>query len=131
MRSPADPSLPSGKGKPGVALIVEDNIIIALEIEVFLQDIGAENCFLAGTVEAALLILEARDIDFAIVDMNLGQESGEDVAMALQQRGVPFLFSTGYSDDSPIAGRFPGVPLLTKPLRAKQLHQMLEQLGVM
>jgi len=119
-----------GGGELGPALIVEDNVIIALEIEAFLQDHGVATCYLAGTVENALLLLEAREIAFAVVDVDLGGESSEEVALVLTERGLPFLFATGYGDTVPVLQRFPAVPVLRKPFTAATLYKMLEQVGI-
>lgn len=123
---------PQGREAAGAraALIVEDNVIIAMEIDAFLEDFGVAERFVAGTVENALLVLQARDIGFAVVDVDLGAETSEDVALALHERGLPFVFSTGYDGRNPMVARFPGVPLLTKPFSANMLYRALRQIGV-
>jgi two-component SAPR family response regulator len=115
---------------PGHALIVEDNVIIALEVETVLQDLGVASCFIAGTVETALHVLDARQVGFAIVDVDLGSETSEEVALALQERGLPFLFVTGYGESAPMAHNFPGVPTLMKPITPTMLRTALSNLGI-
>jgi DNA-binding response OmpR family regulator len=112
------------------ALVVEDNMIIALEIEAHLEDLGVRHCLIASTVESGLAILEVRDIAFAILDVNLGLETSEEVAIALQVRGVPFIFLTGYGELSSIARRFAGAPVLVKPIAAASLRQALKKIDV-
>jgi len=131
MRRPNAPSPSSEKRLTGIALIVQHNIMTALEIEALLQDVGIETCFLAATVETALQGLESNDIAFAVVDTNLGQETSEAVANALLERQVPFIFTTNFDDDINLTKHFPGAPVLAKPLRETLLYQTLAKLGIM
>lgn len=102
-----------------------------MEIEAFLEDLGVPTCFLAGTVENALLVLGAKEIAFAVVDVDLGHETSEGVAVALQARGIPFIFVTGYGNPTPMMARFPAVPSLMKPFDANALHALLARLGIL
>lgn len=99
----------------GVALLVEDNIIIALEAEQLLIDLGAESVLVASSVEEALRLLESETLGFALLDINLGTETSWPIAERLRQLGVRFIFATGYGDtiDFPIEHR--QVPIATKP----------------
>jgi two-component SAPR family response regulator len=124
------PSLQPLSRDPGHALIVEDNVIIALEVETFLQDLGVASCFIAGTVENALHVLDARQVAFAIVDVDLGSETSEEVALALQERGLPFLFVTRYGESAPMERNFPDVPALMKPFTPAMLRTALSNLGI-
>ena len=105
-------------------------MIIALEIESQLEDLGLGASLIASTVESALAILNVRQIDFAILDMNLGHETSEEIAVALQANGVPFLFLTGYDELSATTGRFESVPMLTKPFMVATLRTALEGIGI-
>ena len=115
----------------GVALVVEDNIMIALGIEAFLEDLGVSNCLIANTVESALTILDLRDIKFGVIDVDLGGVTSRDVAMALRARGLPFVFATGYGEALPMTVDFPGVPVLTKPFAFHALAAALVEVGVL
>jgi DNA-binding NarL/FixJ family response regulator len=131
MRRPDAPWLPSDKSLTGAALIVQNNIMTALEIEALLQDRGVETCFLAATVETALQALASSDIAFAVIDTNLGQATSEAVATALLERQLPFIFTTNFDDHIDLTKHFPGAPVLAKPLRETLLYQALATLGVM
>jgi len=131
MRRPNAQSPSGDKNRAGAALIVQNNAMMALEIEALLQDAGVETCFLAATAAAALPVLESRDIAFAIVDTNLGQEMLEAVANALLERKLPFIFTTDYDDDMHLAEQFPGAPVLAKPLREALLYRTLAKIGAM
>jgi light-regulated signal transduction histidine kinase (bacteriophytochrome)/CheY-like chemotaxis protein len=99
----------------GVALIVEDNVIIAMEAEDVLRGFGFTDCRVAGSVNAAIGVLEHARVSFAMLDVNLGKDTSEPVALELQKRGIPFIFASGYGDRSLQSGNFSGVPVVTKP----------------
>lgn len=99
----------------GVALIVEDNVIIAMEAEDVLRGFGFTDCRIAGSVASALEVLEGGAVSFAMLDVNLGKDTSEPVAQALSDRGVPFIFASGYGERALQTGAFKGVPVVTKP----------------
>lgn len=95
-------------------LVVEDNYLLAETLGDLLEDIG---CVLVGPaprVAAALLLCE-HQLDGALLDINLGKETCFAVADRLTEKGVPFMFLSGYTDDAVVPNRFSSVPRLTKP----------------
>jgi hypothetical protein len=72
-----------------------------------------------------LKALEKGGLDFALLDLNLGSENSLPVADVLIEKNIPFAFATGYGEDTPLTGRYPGVPVLKKPYTADQLRQSL------
>ncbi|GAA4034884.1 HWE histidine kinase domain-containing protein [Sphingomonas rosea] len=102
----------------GAVLLVEDNLLIALEAEAMLQSLGASDVQVASSVASALDFLDVQKPDFAVLDYNLGREQSAPVAEALDKMGVPFVFATGYGDTSMIDERFRQRPILTKPYSA-------------
>jgi DNA-binding response OmpR family regulator len=77
-------------------LVVEDEAMVAMLIEDALLELG---CLVIGpvaSVSAALQLLDVETLDAAVLDVNLGGEKVFPVADRLAERGVPFLFSTGY-----------------------------------
>lgn len=105
----------------GTVLLVEDNLLIALETEDSLQTLGADDVHIASTVAAALSFLGEARPDFAVLDYNLGREQSVQVAERLQTDGVPFVFATGYGDSATIDQRFRSRPIITKPYTARSL----------
>lgn len=99
----------------GTALIVEDNVIIAMEAEDLLRGFGFTDCRIAGSVETAMDLLENAEVSFAMLDVNLGKDTSAPVATALNERGIPFIFASGYGERSLQTGAFKGVPVVTKP----------------
>lgn len=128
----ANASTPAARAKPagvsglaGHVLLVEDNMIIALDAEDLLRDAGAEAVSVCGSVREAKVALEKSDFQMALLDVNLGNETSEPVAMELRDRGTPFVFATGYGDSSALSSKFPNVPVLKKPYDESDLHEAI------
>jgi CheY-like chemotaxis protein len=101
-------------------LIVEDEMLVMMGIEDMLSDLGCTAISVASNVDTALDLIAANDFDFATIDVNLNGEQSYPVARALDQRGVPFAFSTGYGEHGVDEG-FGDRPVLTKPFSNRQL----------
>jgi DNA-binding response OmpR family regulator len=105
-------------------LIVEDQIIIAIEIEDILGGCGCVAVGPAGTLESALRLAREEVLDAAILDVNLDGEYVFPVAEELRARGIPFIFATGYSR-SMLPEEWRDVPRLGKPFKRGELEQLL------
>ncbi|AQS84715.1 MAG: HWE histidine kinase domain-containing protein [Acetobacter aceti] len=107
-------------------LIVEDQMLIAMEIEDTLTDHGVAGiCTAASTSEAKKLILSS-PVDVAVLDINLGEENVIDVAVILREKGVPFIFTTGYTTPDMLPGDFLTVPIVQKPYASSVLIRSLQ-----
>jgi DNA-binding response OmpR family regulator len=110
-------------------LVIEDEALIAMMIEDTLQGVGAEVMGIAATVGDALSLIEevsaAGGIDAAVLDVNLSGQVAVDVADALAERCIPFLFVTGYGG-SYDRGRHIAAPILGKPFDASDLLAALD-----
>jgi light-regulated signal transduction histidine kinase (bacteriophytochrome) len=95
-------------------LLVEDNMIIAMDGEDALRDLGAE-VVTAGSVSRAREALSLQKIDFAVLDFNLGNETSLPIADLLAAQKIGFLFATGYGDGLDVPDRFGNVALIKKP----------------
>jgi PAS domain S-box-containing protein len=104
-------------------LLVEDEALVALMIQETLIEFGFDVLGPVGTVSEALAAARERRIDAAVLDINLGHELVYTVAEILAQRGVPFVFVTGYDADS-IDERFSGIPVLQKPIERESLQRI-------
>ena len=82
---------------PQRVLLIEDNMIIALDTEEMLKELGVGEIMVSGSVTQALRAIEKERPEFAVLDFNLGEESSEPVARELVRMGVPFVLATGYS----------------------------------
>ncbi|HKW49284.1 MAG TPA: response regulator [Gemmatimonadaceae bacterium] len=102
-------------------LIIEDEHMLAKALSRALQETGADVVGMAATVEQALALLEATpDVDGALVDINLRGVRAYSVADALAGRGVPFVFTTGYSSAT-IPDRYRNITVLQKPYEAQEI----------
>ena len=106
-------------------LVVEDEYLIAADLADVLTGQGANVIGPAGSIKDALdMLATERQIDGAILDINVRGERVYPVADALRARGVPFVFATGY-DSWVIPDAFANVPRLEKPVRAAALARLL------
>lgn len=101
-------------------LVVEDDYLVAMDLVRALERAGAEVIGPAPAVDAALSALADASPDGAILDINLGGEMAFPVADALLERGVPFVFATGY-DAQVIPPRFTHVKRCEKPMASEQI----------
>ena len=107
-------------------LVVEDEAMIALMLEDMLDTFGCTVVDVAGTLARGLALATdaALPLDGAILDVNLGGEMVYPVAESLAERGVPFIFCTGYGRLDPKT-HFADVPILAKPYQQEELKSML------
>ncbi|WP_076072327.1 response regulator [Sphingomonas montana] len=104
-------------------LVVEDEYMLADELNMELSVLGATVLGPAGTLEDAIhLIASEVRIDGAILDVNLGGQWAFPAADALTHRQVPFLFTTGY-DQSVMPSRFADIVLCEKPINIMQITE--------
>jgi CheY-like chemotaxis protein len=96
-------------------LIVEDEPLIAMMLEDFLDSLGHRIVGTADSVADAMRHVEQGDFDVAIIDVHLrGGEMAWPLADALNARGLPFVVATGGNIEPPPA-RHAKAPLLAKP----------------
>lgn len=107
----------------GNVLLLEDNLLIALETEAMLLSLGADDVMVTSTTSAALTVIKQRRPDFALLDVNLGRETSLVVAQRLMELGVPFAFASGYGESGVDLRQFPDVQVLTKPYGAQSVMQ--------
>lgn len=109
-------------------LIVEDEYMLADELRCEFGDAGATVVGPVGTVADALALArrEAR-IDGAVLDVNLRGEMAFPLADLLIERGVPFVFTTGY-DESIIPDRFSKILRCEKPIAVDGIIRALGRL---
>ncbi len=99
-------------------LVLEDESLIAMDVEQLCRDYGAVHVAVVPSLEE---IAEIPDFDAAIVDVMLGGVSTFAFAAKLKEAGTPFVFASGYTDDAEVATLFPGVAMVAKPYSGKDL----------
>ncbi len=110
-------------------LIVEDEMLLALDLEEGLRDAGCEVVGPAGSLRSALRLVESSEIDAAILDVNLAGERVFPVAHILCERGIPFVFATAYSgSDELYPSEVRDVPRLSKPYTVGQAVATLDRM---
>jgi light-regulated signal transduction histidine kinase (bacteriophytochrome) len=112
---------------PVRVLLVEDNLLIAMDAEDQLRRLGAREVEVASSVQAALQVISRAPPEIALLDMNLGRETSFPVADALTARGIPFVFATGYGEASAFPERFRKVVVVKKPYTQSDIRAALQQ----
>ncbi len=102
-------------------LLVEDNLIVALESEVLLRALGANAVYTASTIHAASQILKAETLHFAVLDINLGGESSLEFALQIRDLKIPFIFASGYGENADVGGLNQSVTTVSKPYGREEL----------
>jgi DNA-binding response OmpR family regulator len=96
-------------------LVVEDEPVVALDLELELIAAGASVIGSATTVEAARELVRSEGLSAAVLDVQLGNEDVGPVADMLRERGVPFVFHTGNGGSADITEKWPDAPVVQKP----------------
>jgi light-regulated signal transduction histidine kinase (bacteriophytochrome)/CheY-like chemotaxis protein len=96
-------------------MLVEDQMLIALDVESMLGDHGIFDVTTSASAADALSRLLDYTPDVAILDVNLGAGTSLAVARELTARNIPFLFATGYGNSEMIPPDFSWVPVIRKP----------------
>ena len=96
-------------------LIVEDEFYLAAELKETLERAGGQVLGPCSRLDAVARELDRTVPDCAIVDINLGMGPSFDTAEKLQERGIPFVFLTGY-DASSIPPQLGHVERFAKPV---------------
>jgi DNA-binding NtrC family response regulator len=106
-------------------LIVEDEILLAMELEDMLAEAGCTDMVTAGTVQAALERLHRWRPDGAVLDLNLHGEKSFPVADALDEASIPFVMVSGHSR-SIVPSRHAERPFVEKPSHPLRVLRTLE-----
>ena len=110
------------------ALLVEDNVMLAMDMVETLTRLGADAVQTAGSLEAGLTQARKGEFDFAVLDMNLRGTVSFDIARTLRKTGKPFVFVTGYGSSIEMPSELQDVPILTKPIDEGTLSRCIEKL---
>jgi CheY-like chemotaxis protein len=81
-------------------LLLEDHLIVALEAEDLLRALGAASIITVSSISGAAQSCDSNIFDFAVLDINLGFENSLSFADRLRAARVPFVFASGYGDQS-------------------------------
>src|SRR4030095_13766614 len=108
-------------------LVVEDEMLIAMEIEATLETLGCDIVGPVSTLETALQLAREMTLDAAILDITIRGGKSYPVAKELLSRDIPFALASGYGDWAlPEAMR--DRPRLTKPFTTAELEKQVRLL---
>ena len=114
------------RGSPMV-LVVEDELLIAMTLEMMLVEKGYRVLGPASTVQEALALLETRQPDVALLDYRLGGSTTESLLPLMQSRQIPVCMLTGYGRDA-LPEHYRQYRVLEKPFSLDELLKELNRL---
>jgi light-regulated signal transduction histidine kinase (bacteriophytochrome) len=109
------------KSLPDSVLLVEDNMLIALDAEEMLRSNGVGTVRIAASVADALLAIDEMAPAFTLLDVSLGSETSFPIADRLMELGHPFAFATGYGEQVVFKHGYAGVTRIRKPYSVQSL----------
>jgi DNA-binding response OmpR family regulator len=118
---------PSNQAERFRLLLLEDEAVIAMDLEQSLTEIGFEVVGPFRRSSDALAALERTAVDLAVLDYLLGDQTSDSVADRLEHLGVPYLFLTGCHKVMRHDGRG-GAPILGKPVSHERMTEALGSL---
>jgi len=108
--------------------IVEDEIIIALDLEDILEDMG-HTVDISYTVKDALRRVQETTSDLFLIDIHLhGGDRGLEIGRKLQERNIPHIYISAYTDEETksLAQRTNSLGYLNKPFNEREFKELLE-----
>ena len=112
--------------KPTI-LLLEDDLLLAMDMEDFLAERGYEVIGPYGRVGDALEALQNLTVSGAVVDINLHGEMSFPVIEHLRSRDVPVIVCSGYAELPELKHRLADLPLLPKPWNPQKLERLLKE----
>lgn len=111
-------------------LVVEDESLVAMLLETMLEDMGCLTVGPASSVDEGLRMVDEEQMDAALLDVNVGGTPVFAVAAALEARGIPLVFSTGYGEGG-LPENWRGRPTVQKPFTEAVIRDaLMKALGV-
>jgi DNA-binding response OmpR family regulator len=108
-------------------LVVDDEPLISMLVEDWLTELGCEVAGPVASVADGLKFAESTELDGAILDVNLGNETCFALADALRNRGVPLAFATGDGTLGEVSD-FPDPIVVSKPFDFETVKTAVEAL---
>lgn len=106
-------------------LLVEDEVMIRMMVADMLEELGYTIAGEAGDIDEGVRLVQATDFDIAILDVNVNGKVITPVAEAVQLRGRPFVFATGYGSQG-LPEKFRERPTVQKPFQMETLARIVE-----
>jgi CheY-like chemotaxis protein len=112
--------------KSAAIFLVEDETLLRMMTAEMLEALGHRVVAEAGTISAAEPLARCAEFDVAVLDINVGGTNIAPIAQIVADRGLPFIFVSGYGSE----GRpqlFTDRPALRKPFLIESLAEMIEK----
>ena len=108
-------------------LLVEDDLLLAMDMEDFLADQGFQVVGPFGRLAQALQALAGQPVDLAIVDLNLAGELSFPLIATLRRRETPVIVCSGYAELPEIRSKLADLPLIAKPWSPQALTRRIDE----
>ena len=112
--------------KPARILVVEDEPLVALQLQSDLEGDGHHVVGPVGDLLQGIEIAQKEQIDAAFVDVSLGEDTSAQIADQLLARHIPFVFATGYTDVLMLPEHLRTVPRLAKPYAIDDVRRVMQ-----
>lgn len=109
---------------PDTVLVVEDDRLVAMTVQLQLEELDVPNIHVAHTIKEAVNLLDRVRFDLAILDYNLGAETSLAIAERLAEQGVRIVFASGQPINLP--GPLSNAVVIMKPYAFEQLRTVVE-----
>jgi light-regulated signal transduction histidine kinase (bacteriophytochrome) len=119
-----------GKGKPYRVLVAEDAFLLVALLQDLFDTLGWEMIGPAARLVDALQLARHESFDAALLDINLDGKMSWEVAAVLKERGIPFVFGTGYNISAVLPENLTGCPVISKPYQLSELQQAIHRVIV-
>jgi CheY-like chemotaxis protein len=137
-REPVEPPVaPTGielatgdTGKAYRILVAEDAFLLVSLLQDLFDTLGWEMVGPATRLLDALQLARHESFDAALLDVNLDGAMSWDAAIVLKERGIPFVFGTGYNVSAVLPESLAGTPVIGKPYRLTELQQVIQRVIV-
>lgn len=123
---PVTPEPQANGFKPARILVVEDEPLVALQLQSDLEGDGHHVVGPVGDLLQGIAIAQKEQIDAAFVDVSLGEDTSAQIADQLLARHIPFVFATGYTDVLMLPEHLRTVPRLAKPYAIDDVRRVMQ-----
>lgn len=107
-------------------LIVEDEFVIAMDLEDQIRDWGCTHVRIATSIGDAEEALAAEPVDLLIADFNLGRDSSADLVKNQRASGIPVVLLTGQTINREMLASMGGPVVVQKPVQPGMLRQVAQ-----
>jgi hypothetical protein len=106
-------------------LIVEDNVFLAIDLAMAVEDLGGSVVGPVARVDEAMSLLVKHRISGAVLDSQLEDRDITPVVLSLVEQGVPLVIHSGTGLPAALALAHPDLPVLAKPLKPAIVLELL------